>query len=66
MLGFLELHLVASRLAELYAGWELPIVFPWPVTVLLLPLMWLASSAAALYPARIAARLVPAEALAAE
>lgn len=66
MLGWLELHLVASRLAELYAGWELPIVFPWPVSVLLVPLMLLASSAAALYPARIAARLVPAEALAAE
>ncbi len=64
--GLLEMRVVAVKLSSIFTGWTVPPVFPWGFTLVFVPLLFLASVIAALYPARRAASLAPAEALAAE
>jgi putative ABC transport system permease protein len=63
LVGSYLIHFSGSALSTNISGWVLAYAFPWGIAVSLVFLLALVSVAAALYPARLALRVSPAEAL---
>ncbi len=62
-LGSYLIEYAASSISATNAGWTLPYAFPWGLGVALAPLLIVVTVLAALYPARVALGVSPAEAL---
>jgi putative ABC transport system permease protein len=63
LVGSYLIHFSGSALSTNISGWVLTYAFPWGIAVSLAFLLALVSVTAALYPARLALRVSPAEAL---
>ena len=63
LLGSYLVGFSVESLSEMFSGWTLPYAFPWGIAAGLWPLLALVTVVAALYPARLALAVSPAEAL---
>jgi len=63
LLGSYLIEFSVESLSEMFSGWTLPYAFPWGIAAGLWPLLALVTVVAALYPARLALAVSPAEAL---
>ena len=62
-LGSYLIHYAAESISATNTGWTLPYAFPWALASGLAPLLVVVTVLAALYPARLALKVAPAEAL---
>jgi putative ABC transport system permease protein len=62
-LGTYLIHYAADSISEANTGWPLPYTFPWGIASGLAPLLVVVTVLAALYPAKLALSVSPAEAL---